>query len=194
VFPSTGQFLSLSTSALREIEMKKHPVEIAVAPVKADAIAAAEQRARETVERHRAGLEAAGWNQNIWAPYPDHRSADYHQANAKYRTCSCLVSWLEVTSRRNEPLIVQMDEGKIARFIENAKTLAAEQYDMFIMKLVRKIGDCESAMLEGNHVWGSSVLTVFKLPGITERWKTQQIVNYSKLGLAFPQWPSRKVK
>jgi hypothetical protein len=178
-----------------------HPVEAAVAPLKEDAIKAAEQRAREIVERHRAGLEAAGWDQNIWAPYPDHRSALYHQQNAKYRTCSCLVSWLEVTGRRGEPLLVQMDEGKIARFIENAKTLAAEQYDLFVMKLVRKIGDCDSAVIEGNHVWGYSILIVVKSGGAgqckwvaTEYWKTQQIINYSKNGLAFPQWPSRKVK
>jgi hypothetical protein len=174
--------------------MKKHPVEIAVAPVKADAIADAEKRARETIERHRAGLEAAGWDQNLWAPYPSSLKGDYHSANRKYRTCSALVEWIQPTTRRGEPCIVRMDDEKVARFVKEARELAAEQYDLFVAKLVRKIGDCESATLEGNHVWGSSMLTVFKLPGITERWKTQQIINFSKLGKPFAQWPSRKVK
>ena len=174
--------------------MKKHPVEIAVEPVRTDAINAAEQRALEIVARHRAGLEAVGWDANLWAPLPKSGDGDYHAVNRKYRTCSALTVWVKVTRRPGEPCIVVMNDEKIARFVNDAKETAAEQYDLFVAKLVRKIGNCESATLAGNHVWGHSILTVFKLPGKTERWKTQQIINYSKLGKAFPQWPSRKIK
>ena len=43
-------------------------------------------------------------------------------------------------------------------------------------------------------MWGYSVLTVTKEDGSVERWKTQQIMNISVLGLLFAQWPSRKMK
>jgi hypothetical protein len=174
-----------------------HPVEIAIAPLKADAIADGEKRAVAVVARHRAGLEAVGMDQEQWAPYPCYRTMaghSYFEANRKYRTCSALVEWTKPTLRPREPVIVRMVDAKIAKFVQDARDTAAQQYDMFVAKLVRKIGECESATLDGNHVWSHSVLTVGKAGGVVERWKTQQIINFSKLGLAFPQWPSRKVK
>lgn len=170
-----------------------HPVEAVIAPMKADAITDAEKKALATVERHRAGLEAVGFDQDKWAPYPDTKSGNYHQQNAKYRTCSALVRWVAATRRPSDPCIVVMDEERIAHYIETAKKNAAEQYDLFVLKLVRKVGACDSASIVGNHVWGHSILTVSKGTAV-EHWKTQQIINVSKLGLVFPQWPSRKVK
>jgi hypothetical protein len=54
--------------------------------------------------------------------------------------------------------------------------------------------DHADASITGTHIWGHSVLTVTLPNGTVERWKTQQIVNQSKLGLLFNQWPSRKMK
>jgi hypothetical protein len=80
------------------------------------------------------------------------------------------------------------------RFVAAAIELAATQYVAFVAKLVGKIGAVDSATLAGSHVWGYSILTVTKSDGSSERWQTQQIVNQSKLGTLFNQWPSRKVK
>jgi hypothetical protein len=86
------------------------------------------------------------------------------------------------------------DEQKVADFIEAAKLAANNHYTSFIQKLEQKVGEHAAASLEGNHVWSSSILTVTKVDGSTEKWFTQQIMNVSKLGRPYPQWPSRKVK
>ena len=80
-----------------------------------------------------------------------------------------------------------------AKFVDDTMRDAAAQYDAFIAKLIRKIGDFDSATLTGSHVWGYSILTVTK-GAATERWGTRQIVNQSVLGKLFNQWPSRKIK
>ena len=88
---------------------------------------------------------------------------------------------------------MRVSSKKVAKFIVDAQNEAARQYDLFVAKLVLKIGKAESATLEGNHVWDHSTLTVVKA-GNTERWNTKQIWNVSKLGKDFPQWPTRKLK
>ena len=93
----------------------------------------------------------------------------------------------------NDPVPVKMDREEIARFIKNSKEEAAAQYDAFVAKLIRKIGVVETAELTGNHVWSYSYLNVTKADGTKESWKTQMIVNVSKLGKLFNQWPTRKV-
>jgi hypothetical protein len=80
------------------------------------------------------------------------------------------------------------------RFVTECRDEAAAQYEKFVSKLVRKIGDCETAALSGNHVWSNSLLKITKADGSVEHWKTQQITNRSVLGKYFPQWPSRKLK
>lgn len=62
------------------------------------------------------------------------------------------------------------------------------------MKLEMKIGEHLTATLEGNHVWGDSFITVEKANGENERWRTHTILNVSKLGLYFNQFPTRKIK
>ena len=86
------------------------------------------------------------------------------------------------------------DDKKVAAFIKDAEERASAQYTAFIQKLEMKVGEHTAATLEGNHVWFTSLLTVTKADGSTEKWFTQQIANISKLGRPFPQWPSRKVK
>lgn len=61
-------------------------------------------------------------------------------------------------------------------------------------KLIGKIGPVTSATIKGNHVWGHSVLTITNPDAVVEHWKTRQIVNVSKLGKLFNQWPTRKTE
>jgi hypothetical protein len=180
-----------------------NPIEAAVAPLKDQAIARAEQDASAIVARRLKALEEAGWDLDVAAPYPNSRK----HGDREYKTMLRYRESLESVSRtyidpeaspyhyrrRGEPLIVEADLAKIDRFIELSKKMAADQYILFVMKLCKKIGDCDSAALEGSHVWGHSILTVAKGDKI-ERWKTQQIVNCSVHGLLFNQWPTRKVK
>ncbi len=87
-----------------------------------------------------------------------------------------------------------MDQNGIDRFISNSEQDAALQYDAFICKMVAKVGDVTDATLQGDHVWSHSILTVTLPDGSQQRWKTQQIVNYSVYGTPYLQWPSRIVK
>lgn len=169
-------------------------IEAAVAPMKADAIAWAEQDARKTVVWVRKELAAAGQDVHICARYPNSNEGDYFGKLYRYKLFSRLTDWRKGYNGADKVCLADVSPIKVTLFVKHAKENAAAQYDLFVEKLVGKIGPVLSAGIEGNHVWGYSFLTVVKFDGSSEVWKTQQIVNYSKLGLAFNQWPSRKVK
>jgi hypothetical protein len=191
----------------------REPVGRVVHPLKADAVKDAGDRARATVEKVRADLEAHGWKKNACAPYPRHNAYtdEGRKARAKASLYGSLTkedeaatrAWHDAAPQAEEarreyfragrPEIVRMSQWGVDRFIATAEEVAAFEYDAFICKLVAKVGDCDDAALEGSHVWGHSILTVRKGDTV-ERWKTQQIWNYSKLGNAYPQWPTRIVK
>lgn len=179
---------------------KNNPTKIAMAvlPLREDAITSAEKYATDTVENVRKNLAAVNWDMDKVAPYPARNLLHYEEiiARHKHNLYSGLVTWREGSRSFNskEPLYVDMKPEYCERFIKRRMEEAAEQYDLFVMKLEKKIGEVESAKLEGNHVWGYSFLKVVKPDGTQETWKTQQIGNVSKLGNHFPQWPSRKVK
>ena len=172
-----------------------NPVEAAVAPLKAQAMARAEQDAVKLVLRVWEDLANHGWDMNKAAPYP--RGAHMNRvafmlAQQKYSLYGALVE--TVSSRSpSDPHIVKSSERRERQYIEASIERAAGQYDAFVAKLVSKIGACDSAALEGSHVWGYSILTVTKGEAV-ERWQTQQIENVSVNGFRFPQWPSRKLK
>lgn len=175
----------------------KNPVEAAVAPLKADALARAEQEALAMVARVLAALEAAEMDVN--KAFPRGRACydgrnEYLLKNAKHNVACSMTKPGEVSYKLNAPHTRVRSAEAEAKFVANAKADAALQYDAFVAKLVAKVGEVASAELAGNHVWGHSVLTVAKADGSVEKWKTQQIVNVSKLGLLFNQWPTRKVK
>jgi hypothetical protein len=92
------------------------------------------------------------------------------------------------------PEFADMSAEKGEKFVQEARENAAFQYEAYVAKLNKKIGPAKSASLTGNHVWGYSFLTVVTESGETQIWKTQMIVNVSKLGKLFNQFPTRKVK
>lgn len=175
------------------------PVGRVVHPLKVVAVAHAHKSAEKVVERVRADLEANGWDRVKAAPYPQsNMGRAAHQMDlAKYNLYSTLTETAKASHRMGEPQICTMSDSGIARFIAQAEKDAAFQYDAFICKLVAKVGEVIDARLEGDHVWSHSILYVTKREGgetFGERWKTQQIVNFSKFGSGFYQWPTRKVK
>lgn len=180
----------------------REPVGRAVHAQKAEAVRYAEQKAREIVARVEKELAEAGWDRQAYAPYPMNlRSGtlEHDRARAKHNLVSGLTmsdpaKGYQINSRRGEPHFVVMDPDGVERFVENTMRDAAIQYDAFICKMVGKVGEgVTDAQLEGNHVWSYSHLTVRKGEA-AEVWKTQQIVNYTKYGRPYLQWPSRKLK
>lgn len=178
-------------------------VGVAVLPVKEAAMDAALARAVDTIASMVKELEAAGWNIEAVAKYPGYHESKGMSEAAKAMAKARYSRFHSITKQdpargyqsgyNGAPIIVVLSETGVAKFKQNARDYAATQYDMFVLKLTHKIGEHTAAALEGNHVWGESFLTVVKASG-RETWKTQQIWNVSKLGLDFPQWPSRKLK
>lgn len=178
----------------------REPVGRVIHALKFEAVEHAEQKAREVVESVRKELEEGGWDINAVAPYPyglPSGSLAYDQARAKYGLFHELAAADPAkgyqSSQRGQPRIVVMDEDMIERFVDHRRRMAALQYDAFIVKMVAKVGEVTSAELEGSHVWSHSFLIVEK-PSGREVWKTQQIVNHTKYGRPYYQWPSRIVK
>lgn len=173
-----------------------NPIETAILPIKTDAVESARRIALEVIARRIEKLEAAGWNLDVVAPRPDSFNMsrkNYLAAKAVQNAYRSITTHAQSSRRFNEPEIRARSPEAEERFVNMMMEGAAIQYDKFVFKLVKKIGDCDSAEIEGNHVWGHSILTVRKGENV-ERWKTQQIVNYSSLGNPFNQWPSRKIK
>lgn len=187
------------TTKTKELYDITNPVAAAVLPLRDFAMQRAEQYAREVVDRVRKELKDAGNDMNICAPYPKSFNMgrlEYSVKVSKYQLFSSLCTQHPGNSYQfDAPRIVDVDSNRVAKFVKEARENAAAQYDLFIMKLIAKIGDVNTATLEGNHVWSYSFLYIQKPNQVAvEIWKTQQIMNVSKLGKVFAQWPTRKVK
>jgi hypothetical protein len=177
----------------KEISMNK--IEQAVAPLKNDAIKRAEEKGQAMIANHLENLEKAGWDLNVVAPRP-HTMMDrksYKEKMALHNMIRQLTSSNTPTRRINDPDIRIRNRQAEQRLLDQIKQDAAFDYEKFVAKLIKKIGDVDDATLTGNHVWGYSLLTVQK-GNQTEYWRTQQIINVSVLGKVFNQWPTRQVK
>jgi hypothetical protein len=171
------------------------PIAVAVEPLRASAVQRAAEYAEEYIAGVMANLARNGWDLNQAFPSPRigmDRFA-YAVASMQRANASRLTSWTKVSLRHGEPCIVVRSDKGCAKFVQDAKDDADASYTAFIAKLEAKVGEHQRATLEGNHVWGYSVLTALTADG-EQRWKTQQIVNISKLGKVFNQWPTRLVK
>lgn len=169
----------------------------AVEPLRTAAMDRAEQFAREYVTRLLAELESVGGDAELCAPYPKGTMGRvaYVTAQQKYQMVRRLTRPLnrEVCRRMSDPDVRTADPASIEKFVQEARKDADAQYTAFIAKLEDKIGPHTDAVLTGDHVWGYSILTV-ETPAGRQNWKTQQILNVSKLGKVFNQWPTRKAR
>ena len=175
-------------------------IAVAVEPLREAAMDRAAQKAKETLLDISFKLAAANGDRDAFAPFPkstNESSKSWTEKKGWYtlvRTCT-KTNWPSASKSSKDPDLAIMDFDVSFRFVENARKDASAQYDSFIAKLTEKVGaGVVSAELHGNHVWGYSILKVTKEDGSTENWKTQMIINVSKLGNLFNQFPTRKVK
>lgn len=180
------------------MSIPKTAVRIAVEPLLSQAEDAAAMAAVNIINETLADLAANNWDAQICAPWPHgiaYGSMDYHLAKTKHLRYNLLTE--DGSTHRDytpgAPNIRKRSQKEEARFIKEARENAALEYESFIQKLEKKIGSHSAAVLEGSHVWDYSILTVTTPEG-TERWKTRMIINVSKLGKIFNQFPTRKVK
>jgi hypothetical protein len=97
-------------------------------------------------------------------------------------------------SKLREPNIRVEDKKAIKSMLKETAQAAQLNYDKFIAKIVGKVGEpVVSAELKGN-IWTGCVLTVETKEGETQVWDTKIIINISKLGKVFNQFPTRRKK
>lgn len=73
-------------------------------------------------------------------------------------------------------------------------TAAGESYDSWVYKLVQKIGKPVADAEVSGDPWTGSTITVTTRDGEQQKWNTQMIINRSKLGKMFNQFPTRRAK
>lgn len=140
-------------------------------------------------------LVGANWDLNVIAPFPK-------GTDANYKEMKMMRSWYESLTTRVNPqpsykpcdpnIRIASDSAKM-RLIDNAVKDAELNYLDYITKLENKIGaTVKTATLVGN-LWSGSILTVATTEG-TQQWNTKIIINQSKYGKLFNQFPSRRLK
>lgn len=179
----------------------KTPIGLAVEPLRAEAIRYAGDQAKKFADKFLKKFEEAGSDAQTFCPYPcsiNCSREEYQNKLAKRSLLMSLTSPVKTdrygSRRMNDPEPRVRSKELIETFVQNAELDAAMQYDMFVLKLVEKAGEHVKADLTGNHIWSESYLRVEDKDGNVTTWKTQTIINFSKYGKMFNQFPTRKVK
>lgn len=173
----------------------------AIEHLRASAMDRSEQQTRAMAEKYRQSLADAGWDLQVVFPHPSWRDGDYKQRVVQRNMALRLTvndgDRNGVSSRPGSPQYRVWSPENVDELANEAREMASKQYDAFIAKLVGKVekdGPVVAAELAGEHVWGCSVLTVTHEDGSSHKWRTEMILNVSKLGTLFNQWPTRKLK
>jgi hypothetical protein len=99
-----------------------------------------------------------------------------------------------ISRSMSDPEYVILDKGKVGRYLDHMEKEAEESFNSYIAKLAGKIGqEIKSAEVQGN-LWQGSTLRIVTLTDETQIWNTKIIINRSKLGLLFNQYPTRRAK
>lgn len=182
-----------------------NPIEAAVAPLKEESVFRVRVMASARAEKTLRALAEVDWDINVYAPYPSTRGPnainDEEQYQAAMRRRNFVMMITEYDPERtgryrrvSDPLYHRRSEKALAHYLEQVEKMAGERFDLYVAKLNHKIGPVIEAELTGKDIWEESFLHVTKADGSKEVWKTKTIINYSKFGLPFVQYPTRKVK
>jgi hypothetical protein len=174
----------------------------AIAPLKQFAIDRAETMMRAQIERTLGKIAEADDDLNAVYPYPDSKVSreKYRSMENAHNFASKITTYHSSKnpngfSHYRGPKFVERCEDGIARVIEEVRDMAAQSFEAYAAKLTGKIGDgITSAVTHQRDLWYDSDLTVERTDGSVEVWNTKIITNYSRYGLAFNQFPTRKMK
>jgi len=172
------------------------PLAILVEPLRQHAMNAAAVRFNQVCAGVFKQLADHDWAINKAYPYPHgHMSrAQYAEAKRDHNLAASLTRVVGNPVRRfSDPLIVEADGAKQSKLIDEVRAMASSSFDAFVAKLEGKVGPYSSCAFLAEGTWNNSVIE-FQTPEGPARWKTQCILNISKLGLVFNQWPTRRVK
>lgn len=178
-----------------------NPIAIAVEPLRSVAVERAEAETRALIKRMFAKLEECGWDRNTAYPYPQANNPLFHRAKAAYDLASHITQpdpTVRADYTMRGPKIVIACPSGVDRLIEEAREQAEAMFEAYVAKLTSKaakLGDTvEARLTAGDYLWSYSILDVAYADGTHARFKTQMIINFSKYGLPFNQWPTRQMK
>lgn len=176
----------------------------AVEHLKESALERAEEETIALADRYQAALNDAGWDLEVAFPNPDASRnfiADNRSIKARRNMATRFTRHDATRSQPSRRMKVHNYRiwcpDSVAAMVKEARERASQQYDAFIAKLASKVeqdGPVAEVILTGSHVWGHSTLTVCHVDGRVHKWRTEMIINVSKLGTLFNQWPTRKLK
>jgi hypothetical protein len=174
------------------------PIFKAVLPLKEEAMEYARKNAVQQVEVRRGVMEKFGWDIDAAAPRPIPTKTTGWGRDQKVVVQGDSKKVTEEKNGRRFALlaicdggegIVRFSQAAATRFVEGAMKEAAVDFDAFVSKLDNKVQAHDTAEIEGRP-WIGSIITITK-GDVTERWHTQQIINYSVYGKPYNQWPTR---
>jgi hypothetical protein len=171
-----------------------HPIQTAVSPLRAEAIARSVESMRAAIERcvseNPVGSEFSAKFPRLNRNTSRRAYAEARAARSGAGACvSVKAADYRITSAE---FVVGRNEAGIESLLAGAEATAAAAFDAYVAKLSAKVGECDAASVVGP-LWTGSVLTVSKGATI-ERWTTRMIVNVSCLGKLFNQFPTRLAK
>lgn len=170
----------------------------AVKPLEQASIDAAVANAQAMINRIFAHLENNDWDLNKAYPYPTGfmRRDLYAQAKDLRELADSVTTRVDAISVWRGSCKVRPSEEGVKYELEQAALEAQASYNAYVTKLTMKVGCGVVAANMGyvRGIWSDSNLTVEKNDGTKEVWNTKCIVNRSKLGKWFNQFPTRKLK
>ena len=181
-------------------------IAIALEPLREDAVRVARQKAERLTGKVYMHLIVHQWDLNAAYPYPwggTKRMSieNYNQAKAKRLLAESLTVRDEskrTSLRIGDPYFVVADDNRAKDFMDFNMLEASIQFDNFVAKLSRKVAQLSpvvgAEITEHGDLWQFSILTCTHEDGSVTKWKTKQIINVSKHGKLFNQWPTNQVK
>ena len=163
---------------------------------KAEYIEKAKEMAGQQYDQAMKQLAKHDWDIDKLAPAPNSKLGRdaYKAAEANRSFYMNLTDSGATTPSFRVSSIRKASPAKRASMIANAAEGAEASYLAWVTKMVDKIGkSVESAEMTGSP-WTGSKLSVKSHDGESQTWHTQMIINQSKYGTLFNQFPSRRLK
>jgi hypothetical protein len=148
------------------------------------------ERASQNYDSYMKELEKNDWSLDKIAPLPE-KSKRYTEEG---KTVMNRRQWYIGLTDGGGNVIRHESQAKRLQMIEEAKQGAEADYMAWVIKMTDKIGKTvQSAKMTGSP-WDHSMIDVVTEDGEEQRWKTQMIINVSKYGKPFNQFPTTQVK
>lgn len=167
----------------------------AVEPLRSAAEDYAEEHAGSFVMKVIRWLAENDSDLNRIAPYVPYGNYHYDENQKKRTLIGAFCDYESHSLARNVPQIMLLNPTKIADYVKRERNQAGLDFDAYVEKLINKIGNATKVELitSLHNPWLGSTLKCTMTDGSVDLWETKMIINQSKLGTLFNQFPTRKL-